>query len=136
MDAYGNQTAITTRRHEMTTIDWFYDELGRLTGEAYDFDHLTNNALDDDFDSLPSTSTTWRVTARNTMSTGSQRRKPSPAFAPAASSRPPGTKRPTIPTTIQLERFHEHLSLLPHFSTTICHRMRQGSEYSAAKSMA
>ncbi|MGD9723617.1 MAG: putative Ig domain-containing protein [Pirellulales bacterium] len=35
-----------------TTIDWVYDQLGRLTEERYDFDHASDPQLDDDYDTI------------------------------------------------------------------------------------
>ncbi len=39
----------TDDQNNETTIDWIYDELGRLVEESYDFDHFTNNNLDYDY---------------------------------------------------------------------------------------
>ncbi|MEM1334963.1 MAG: hypothetical protein AAGG08_16055, partial [Actinomycetota bacterium] len=49
-DGKRSQVIETDDQGHNTTIDWAYDQLGRLTEERYDFDHATDPLQDDDHD--------------------------------------------------------------------------------------
>ncbi|MGD9723620.1 MAG: RHS repeat-associated core domain-containing protein [Pirellulales bacterium] len=51
-DGKRDRVVETDDQGHTTTIDWVYDQLGRLTEERYDFDHASDPQLDDDYDTI------------------------------------------------------------------------------------